>query len=802
LFRKAAITILAINFLLVSAVSAHGYMEIIFEDYNDQDIFNNFSGDWNTWKQTPGIFSWSFDTINCRADRGSCLRINYSVPAGGYGGLSNSLTGKMNFTNQYLNFRDLYGDLKNSSGNSADIENIKITQFSFWAKGNGTGSYDHIVKVEFKDIYNNITSRLFTIPNMSNWTEYTFPVSEMTGVDLSRMKQVVFVISDYQNDYRTSYFFIDDLSFGTTEIPYNAGTWTDDEFLDIVSQRAFKYFLTFTDDLGFALDRSTFSDLVSVGAIGFQLTAYCIGNNRGWADGLEYRVENILQNLYDLPMGNETGTINAGYKGFFYHFLEANTGKRKDTNVELSLYDTMLLMYGILNVKECFPANAKIQTLAQSLYDAVEWDWMVDANPGDNQYQFYLAWKPETGFEGHADGYTDEAFLVDVLALGSATHSVTMDTYNARTRYTGAYPPAGTDEIAASWTGSLFNYFFASSWLDLKKQCTDLHETQPLNIWENNRRAIEANRQFCIDHQDDVKGDGDDNYTTYSESSWGLTASDNLVDPSSGCSASSVYYAFGALPTEQNIRFGTGAPHLGTIAVYGAGSSITYVPVKAIEALRHYYSIPDLWSPLFGFGDAFSTDPHYFEVDSSCQPVFDANGNLKIHPAAWLNGPWVNHIMVGINEGPMLLAIENYRSGLIWKLSDLNPNIKAGLNAIFGDKDADDDSIPDDGDCSSIAGDNRCTAGNTENCDDNCRLTPNSEQQDTDSDGYGNICDADLDNDGFVGPPDFNIFKAAWWSSPTSANWNANADFDSNGFIGPPDFNIFKSRWWTSAPWE
>ena len=193
-----------------------------------------------------------------------------------------------------------------------------------------------------------------------------------------------------------------------------------------MAHRAFKYFLNFVDDFGFALDRSTFSDLVSVGAVGFQLAAYCIGHERGWADGLESRVENILQNLSSLPMGPEPGTVNAGCKGFFYHFLEANEGTRKDTNVELSLYDTMLLMYGVLSVKEYFSDNPTIQTLAQSLYDAVEWDWLVDTDPGEHQYQFHLAWKPETGFEGHADGYTDEALMVEG-EMGDVANLVNMN---------------------------------------------------------------------------------------------------------------------------------------------------------------------------------------------------------------------------------------------------------------------------------------------------------------------------------------------------------------------------------------
>ena len=552
MIRKVALIMLVLV-LTASAAPAQNYIELAFEDYNDQDIFNNFSGNWNKWEHSPGTCNWAFDTVHARGDTGACLRVDYSVPAGGYADIWNSLIGKANFDNQHLDFTDLYGDLKNSSGNPTDVEDVQVTRFSFWAKGNDTGEgFSHVVKVELKDTHNNIAFKTFEIPNMSDWTKYEFPVTQMSNVDLTHMKEVVFVLTDYQNDYRTSHFFLDDLLFSTTETPYDASTWSDDQFLDIVAHRAFKYFLTFTDDLGFALDRSTSSDLVSVAAIGFQLTAYCIGYQRGWADDLESRVETILQNLASLPMGPEPGTINAGYKGFFYHFLEANTGRRKvaeDTEdkdkVELSLYDTALLMHGILSAKECFPDNPNIQALAQSLYDSVEWSEMVDTSPGDHEHQFFLAWKPETGFEGHADGYTDEALLVDVLALGSSTYPTTMATYNARSRFFGVYPSTSSDSIAAAWTGSLFNYFFASCWLDLENRGVDRHATYPLNIWENNRRAIVANRQFCINHQDTVVDDGDDKYTTYSELSWGLTACDNLVDPSSG--PPSEYYAFGAL---------------------------------------------------------------------------------------------------------------------------------------------------------------------------------------------------------------------------------------------------------------
>jgi hypothetical protein len=297
---------------------------------------------------------------------------------------------------------------------------------------------------------------------------------------------------------------------------------------------------------------------------------------------------------------------------------------------------------------------------------------MVDTNAGNNKNQFCLGWKPENGFSGHADGFTDKALLVDILGLGSKTYPISTETYNSRSRYVGVYPDGGKDSIRASWTGSLFNYFFANCWLNLKNRRINPKTKDNLDIWENNRRAIIANHQFCIDHEDKIKWDGDDCFTTYSDSSWGLTACENFMDPSKG--SYSDYFAFGALPTEQVIRDSTKKPlHCGTLAVYGAGGSINFTPDESVGALRHYYSIDGLWSPLFGFGDAFSIDPHWLENTS--------NG-FDVHSAKWFNGPWINHMLMGINEGPMLLALSNYRCGLIWSLSEKNKNISNGLDIL------------------------------------------------------------------------------------------------------------------------
>jgi len=460
---------------------------------------------------------------------------------------------------------------------------------------------------------------------------------------------------------------LDDLAFTTDEPTVDVAHISDDAMLDLVSQRSFYYFLNFTDDLGFALDRSTFSDIVSVGTIGFQLTAYCIGHERGWADRkeLENRVVTILQNLSKLPTGPDTDISRAGYRGFYYHFLAANAGTRKDPRVELSLYDTALLMYGVLTCKEYFPANQQVQTLCNQLYDRVEWDWFVDHSKGTNANQFFLAWMPGPTVRGtffnHVDGQTDEALMVDLLALGSHTHPITFATYLSRNRVFASYPGEDPDKIMVTWKGSLFNYFFASCWLDFRTRGADRHPTKPCNLWENDKLAIIANRRFCMDHAATQMGGSNGHYATYGDNAWGLTACDNLVAPASHYI--SEYFSFGALPTEENARLGTKALQVGTVSVYGAASSINFLPSDAIAALRHDFEIPALWSPAFGFGDAFSLDPHYIGT------VWDAKGNPQVFFADYLNGPWINH---------------NYRSGEIWKLMKKNPHVIVGLDSVFG----------------------------------------------------------------------------------------------------------------------
>jgi hypothetical protein len=568
------------------------------------------------------------------------------------------------------------------------VQSVHLTNCSFWARGNGQGSFNHTVRFEFKNAANSAAATfLVQIPNTTAWAKHSWnPMPYISAADSTNIKAINLTILASENSSRTSYFYVDQFAFDTDEPPSNPPEWSDDQFLDLVGHRAFSYFSRFTDKRGFVQDRSTFSDLVSVGGIGFQLAAYCIGHKRGWEDGLEGRVLTILTNALALPMGPAPGTSTAGNRGFFYHFLDASTGLRKDTKTEVSVYDTMLLEYGALAAKAYFPSNAQIQTVVRQLCDRVEWTWMVDSTLGANSNRLHLAWVPEPAPTGtftanYLDSYTDEALLTYIMALGSTNCTVPLQVFNAQSRVIGAYP-GGAGAVVPSWTGSAFTYFFADCWLNLKQLGVDLHQALPVSIWKNNQRALAANRQFCMDHADSVMADGDDHYTTYGSNSWGITACDNLIHPSYG--RLSEYYSFGALPTEQNVRSGAGAPHVGTLAVYGAGGAINFLPTEAIAALRNYFSVAGLWHPLFGFGDAYSLDPHYHEVDGNGEPILDGQGNLIVRPAPYLNGPWVNNMVMAIDAGPILLAIENHRSGMVWALLSSNQEVRAGSEALFG----------------------------------------------------------------------------------------------------------------------
>jgi hypothetical protein len=402
----------------------------------------------------------------------------------------------------------------------------------------------------------------------------------------------------------------------------SATALTTEELLDSLQQTAFDYFWNEANPAnGLIKDRSTSGSPCSIAALGFGLSAICIGIDHGWVTREEGRdrILTALETLWNGPQGSQaTGII--GYKGFFYHFLDMTTATRT-WDCELSSIDTALLLAGVLDAKQYFatddPLDVQVRSLADSIYDRVDWEFMRNSGVG-----LAMGWRPGSGFAGFGTwvGY-NEAMILYILALGSPTHPIPASTwftwtsgYSWQTHYGYTYvnfPP-------------LFGHQYSHCWIDFRF-IQDLYmQNKGITYFENSRRAAYAAQAYCIDNPLGWVG--------YGENVWGLTA----------CDGPSGYMARGAPPGQNDD---------GTIAPTAAAASIAFAPEIVIPTLHHLYDtyFSQLWST-YGFRDAFNLTQNWWDTD-----------------------------YIGIDEGPIIIMIENYLTQSVWQRFGQNTNIMAGL---------------------------------------------------------------------------------------------------------------------------
>ncbi len=413
---------------------------------------------------------------------------------------------------------------------------------------------------------------------------------------------------------------------------------TDDEFLDMAEEKTFWFFWDEANPSnGLIQDRATnFTshtyDRASIASVGFGLTAICVAQSRGWIsyDDAYDRILTTLKTFRDGPVQD--------VYGFFYHWLNINTGQRYGS-CEVSSIDTTLFLAGALFAGQYFKGT-EIETIADELYRAADWIWMSD----DGAHQFVnMSWKPVEGFGSSYWNSFNEGVLLDVLAIGSPTHPKNADCWTDMTTPVGSYK--GYTLIYCSPNNPLFVHQYPHIWVDFRRK-----EYAGVNYFENSESATLANRQFCIDHHDDVE-DVDDDYTTYSSKCWGLTSGD---DPDSG------YTAYGAEP-------GGGLNDDGTVQPTAAAGSIGFTPGESIETLRYMYDNYEsfIWGK-YGFCDGF---------------------NLDRSP------DWRADDVIGISQGATMLAIENHRTGMVWDVFMQIPYITDALNKM-GFSDTGDNTRP------------------------------------------------------------------------------------------------------------
>jgi hypothetical protein len=465
---------------------------------------------------------------------------------------------------------------------------------------------------------------------------------------------------------------------------------SDEELLNLLERRTAQYFIDWTSrksgSFGFPQDRSTFQDLLTVGGVGFALPAYIIAAERGWIPRSEAlaRTRSVLLSMADQSAFGPERVGRIGYKGWFYHFLGPD-GRRKLNfdfpqtsvdealqTVELSTIDTGLALMGVLAAQTYFGTNnadeAEIRSLAQAIYDSVEWPFMLEPS----SRQFYLGWKPNEQrtpgdksfsipdaqhngmYSSKGDGtipatldfYTDEAAIVSLLALGSKSHPVPVDVHCAWKR------DCIKNGIINSFPGSLFTYQFMHAFLDTKSVKFPACAGEAQADWyENSRRATFAAIDYATRNPRGFK--------TYGSDSWGITAAEGPDD---------LYRANGAQPVACN----PSPEEDGTIAYYGMLSAVSFgadLRARAISALRKAWQRGH-WHFRFGLPDAF-----HDEV-SQLSDLGSANSMIR------KKGPWANRALFAIDQGPMLLHLANARSGLIWRLIAENPNIQRSLNRL------------------------------------------------------------------------------------------------------------------------
>lgn len=423
--------------------------------------------------------------------------------------------------------------------------------------------------------------------------------------------------------------------------------------LDDLEQRTFQFFWDTTDAAtGLARDRWPTPSFASVAAVGFALTAYPVGVARGWVtrEQARQRVLNTLRFFRYAPQGSEPAGMT-GYKGFFYHFLDMKSGARFE-RVELSTMDTALLVAGALYCGTWFDGadavESEIRALADELYARVDWRWAQVRPPSIGH-----GWTPETGhLPNDYKGY-NEAMLLYLLALGSPSYAVDAAAWDA---WTSTYEKAWGTVYGQTYLHypPLFVHQFTHCWVDFRGLADAWLRARGIDYFENSRRATYAQRAYAIANPEGWAGYGPD--------VWGITACDGPAD---------VQRVFGGRLRRFISYAGRGIGGAatyddGTIAPYGAGSSIPFAPeivVPALAAMRERFGahIYDR----YGF-HAFNQSFTFTDVKLTHGRVVPGFG-------------WVDTDYLGIEQGPLLAMLANHRGELVWKAMRGNPHLKRGL---------------------------------------------------------------------------------------------------------------------------
>jgi hypothetical protein len=423
--------------------------------------------------------------------------------------------------------------------------------------------------------------------------------------------------------------------------------------IDDLEKRTFQWFWDSANPAnGLVPDHYPTDSFASIASVGFGLTAYGVGVERGYITRAQ-AVERTLATLKffrDAPQ-NESEDDATGFHGFYYHFLDMKTGKRKARWVEVSTVDTTLLMGGVLFAQSYYDRpttkEREIREIADQLYRHVDWTWAQQRAP-----LISMGWTPGGKFIEHDWTGYDEGMLVYILALGSPTHPIGDDAWAA---WSKSYDRTWGEFYGQTFLNfaPLFGHQYSHAWVDFRGIRDEWSRKHDLDYFENSRRAAYSQQAYAIANPG--------GWTGYGKNVWGLTASN-------GPGGIVVKRGDKELTFHGYTARGAGRDYIsddGTIVPTAAGGSIAFAPdivIPALEEMKQKYG-EHIYTK-YGFVDAFNP---------SFQTPTDVRTG-KVMPQGWFDT-----VHLGIDQGPIVLMIENYRSDFVWNVMKKNPYIVKGL---------------------------------------------------------------------------------------------------------------------------
>jgi hypothetical protein len=409
---------------------------------------------------------------------------------------------------------------------------------------------------------------------------------------------------------------------------------------DALQRDAFAYFVHEVNPTnGLVADKTQEGAPASIAAVGLALASYQVGVERTFISR-EEAVERTLTTLrffHDSPQGVDEDAT--GYKGFYYHFLDMKTGRRFG-NCELSTVDSTFLLAGMLAAGAYFTNDSadeqEIRTLVDELYRRADWQWAQNGGATVTH-----GWKPDGGFLPYRWRGYDEALLLYLLGLGSPTHALPAESYAA---WTSTYQWRRIYDYEMLYSGSLFTHQLSHVWIDFLGIQDEYMRGKGIDYFENSRRATYVQQQYAIRNPGQFEG--------YGENCWGISASDGpgwVTKQVKGKQRRFFDYEARGVPD---------GPDDGTVAPWAAVASLPFAPEIVLSALQHFDEMNLRVTNGYGYKATFN----------------------QTYPKTIGGTPfWVSRWHIGLNQGPIVLMIENYRSGLLWHLMRRCPYVVSGL---------------------------------------------------------------------------------------------------------------------------